>query len=289
MLFFFGTHNVTSIYRVCSLSNMVFFAFAIVLILLDHGLLAIAIARFISAIVYFIYANIEINKYDMLMHYKPELATKNKNILKSLIPNTAKLGGVTLGNFLVSKTSILIVAAYLPLTDSGSYSLTLNIFSVIMSVSLLFMTVKTPLLNTLRQEKKYGQLFIQQKKIRMLSILIGVLAFLGFIMLGKPLLIIIGSSTQLPEYKVMFAFLLLCTLEINRLISMNFIMTANQIPFLKPALLTGVSCLVMTVILFELGYSALLVPVLVQLFAQSLFNNWYWTIQEIKEFKSLMT
>jgi hypothetical protein len=87
----------------------------------------------------------------------------------------------------------------------------------------------------------------------------------------------------------MFAFLLLCTLEINRLISMNFIMTANQIPFLKPALLTGVSCLVMTVILFELGYSALLVPVLVQLFAQSLFNNWYWTIQEIKEFKSLMT
>lgn len=285
---FFGTHHVTSIYRVCSISNLIFFAFAIVLILLDYGLLAIAIARFISAVVYFIHAKFEVKKYNMLSHYQPKFSSGNKQVLKSLIPNAAKLGGVTLGNFLVSKISVLIVAAYLPLAVSGSYSLTLNIFSVIMSVSLLFMTVKTPELNALRQEKKYTQLLSQQKKIRLLCMLTGGLAFFGFIMLGKPLLTIIGSSTQLPEYGVMLAFSLLYALEINRSISMNFIMTANQIPFLKPVLLTGVCCLIITVSLFEFGYSALLVPVLVQLFAQSLFNNWYWTKQEINECKSLM-
>jgi len=286
---FFGTHHVTSIYRVCSVSNLIFFAVAIALILLGYGLLAIAIARFISAVVYFVHAKLEVNKYDMLAHYQPKYSLGSNKVLKNLIPNAAKLGGVTLGNFLVSKISVLIVAAYLPLAVSGSYSLTLNIFSVIMSVSLLFMTVKTPQLNALRQEKKYTQLFSLQKKIRLLCIVTGGGAFLSFMVLGKPFLTLIGSGTQLPGYTVMFAFSVLCLLEVNRLVSMNFIMTANQIPFLKPVLLTGGSCLIITVSLFEFGYSALIVPVLVQLFAQSSFNNWYWTKLEIKEYKSLMT
>lgn len=280
---FFGTNNVASIYRVCSITNIVFFIFAITLILLDYGLLAIAIARFLSAVVYYLYAKVEINKHNMLLHYHHKYAGKGTEVLKNLVPNAAKLGGVTLGNFLVSKASVLIVAAYLPLAISGSYSLSLNIFSVIMSVSLLFMTIKTPQLNSYRQEKKYNQLLSQQKKVRLICLLTASLAFIAFMILGKPLLVLINSSTQLPSIMVLTVFSMLCFLEVNRLVSMNFIMTSNNVPFLKPVLLTGAVCILLTIGLFELGYRSLMTPVLIQLMLQCFFNNWYWTKQEFNE------
>ena len=284
---FFGTHNVASIYRVCSISNLVFFATSISLILFEQGLLSIAIARCLSAFVYFFHAKFEIQKFNMLLHYKPEYKMGGDKVLKNLVPNAAKLGGVTLGNFLVSKASVLIVAAYFPLEESGAFSLTLNIFSVIMSVSLLFMTIKTPKLNTSRQEKRYGDLFFYQKRIRLVCLLIAAVAFITFILLGESLLRLIGSNTELPPLSVLFVFSVLCFFEINRSISMNFIMSSNNVPFLKPVLITGIFCLVLTIGLFELGYAYIIIPVAIQLMMQSLFNNWYWTKQEIKEYKVL--
>jgi O-antigen/teichoic acid export membrane protein len=280
---FFGTHNVTSIYRVCSVSNLAFFAVAIILILLDYGLLAIAIARLISALIYLVHAKYEIKAFDMLAHYKQHSKGVDSNVLKAVLPNAAKFGGVTLGNFLVSKASVLIVAAYLPLAQSGSYALALNIVSVIMSVSLLFMTIKTPQLNALRQEKNYYQLDKLQAKIRLLCMPTALFALGGFVLLGNHLLAIIGANTELPSTSTLLVFVLLCLLEVNRSISMNFIMTANQVPFFKTVMITAVSCVILIIFMLEMGATLIIVPILVQLFAQSVFNNWYWTLQEFRD------
>jgi O-antigen/teichoic acid export membrane protein len=280
---FFGTHNIESIYRVCSVSNLIFFVSAITLIQFDYGLLAIAIGRILSAIAYFIFAKYEIKKFAMMASFEEGHAANATEVLKKLFPNATKLGGVTLGNFLVTKVSVLLVASYFPLAISGSYSLTLNIFSVMMSVCLLFMTIKTPTLNVLRQEAKNIELLRQQKKIRLVCLLTGSFFFASFALLGGPILEFIGSSTKLANMPVIWLFSVLSLLEINRLISMNFIMTANKVPFLKPALLTGVISIVLTISLFEWGYISLLMPIIVQLLAQSFFNNWYWTKQEFKE------
>jgi len=285
---FFGTHNVSSIYRGASISNIIFFAFSISLILLGYGLLSIAIARILSALVYFIYSNLEVRKYNMLRYYKAEFPVADKGILKKLVPNAAKLGVVTLSNFLVTKIPVLIVAAYFPLSVSGSYSLVLNIFTVILSISLLFMSIKTPQLNVYRQEKKYSSLCTLQRKIRMVCLLTAALAFMSFILIGEYALDFIGSNTLLPAMSVQLSFSLLYLLQVNRQISMNFIMSANKVPFLRPVLLTSVFCIIAIIGLFELGYQSLIIPVLVQLVLQSSFNNWYWTAQEIKEKKALL-
>ena len=69
---------------------------------------------------------------------------------------------------------------------------------------------------------------------------------------------------------------------------MNFIMSSNQVPFLKASLITGLMCVVITLTLFELSYTFIVIPVLVQLTAQCIFNNWYWTKKELAETKALI-
>ncbi|WP_448547025.1 hypothetical protein [Thalassotalea fusca] len=284
---FFGTNNVASIYRVCSISNIVFFALAITLILFDYGLLAVAIARICSALIYYVHARLEVSTFNMLAHYDPKFKNGSHSVLRNLIPNAAKLGGVTLGNFLVGKASVLIVAAYLPLSESGAYSLALNIFSVIISISLLYMTIKTPLLNTFRQKSKHTQLLKLQRNIRKVCLIMGSVSFLAFIVLGDLLLNMIDSKTQLPSLLALVLFSLLYLLELNRNISMNFIMSSNKVPFLKASLITGAFCVGLTIVLFELNYTLIIVPIVVQLVAQSVFNNWYWTRQEFIEINLL--
>lgn len=286
---FFGTHNVESIYRVCSITNIIFFAIAIILILLKLDLMAVSIARLISALVYLFYAKYEVSARKMLSHCSYQSSHSTRRVLASVIPNASKLGAVTIGNFLITKSSILLVASYLPLSVSGSYSLTLNIFSVIISVSLLYMTIKTPDFNRLRQQKSNQSIVALQKKIRIICLLSFALGALGVAMIGDSLLSAISSRTELPPLSITLLVSLMCILDVNRQVSMNFIMTANRVPFFIPVLITGAICLLATILFFEYDYRIILIPILVQLISQCLFNNWYWTLKEFRELKQILT
>lgn len=285
---FFGTNNINSIYKTCSISNISFFVIAILLIMADYGLLSIAIARLISAAAYFIQARIEIYNNKIFENLTTLENNSYIDITKKIFPNASKIGGVSLGNFLSTKISILLVANYLPPNISGSYSLALNIFSVIISLSLLYMSINTPNLNKLYQLGDVKSAISLQNKIYIYSIALFVLGSLSFIVLAPFLLKLIGSNVELPAVIILLIFTINSLFECIRTISMNFISCSNYIPFLKTTITTGILITLSTFIMFELNNTSIMTPLLCILIANSIYNNWIWVYCEYKERHKLL-
>lgn len=277
---FFGTNNVASIYKVVSFSNLAFFVFAITLIFYDYTLMAVAVARLLSAIAYYLCANYEVNKLKMLHGYVKTSWQDTKTTLSLLIPNAGRIGVVSLGNFLLTKTTILIVAYYFSAADSASYSLALNLFGILTSVSLLYMTVVTPILNRAIQDADFSRVKKLQFKVRLVCLITCLLGCVSVLIIVPELLNLIDSKTELPDIYVLAFFSLMIFLDVNRQLSMNLIAATNHIPFYKAIVFSGAVSIIMILAALELGYLTLLTPVIISLAVQSLFNNWYWTLRE---------
>ena len=283
---FFGTNNVASIYKVTSFNNIAFFIVAIVLILNGFTLVAIAVARVVSAIVYYLAAKYEVRKHRMLEGYKSSSFLGVRQSLILILPNASRVGIVSLGNFMLSKLSILIVAYYFSPSDSASYSLALNLFAILTAVSLLYMSIATPLLNSSIQKQDYSKVRKIQSKIRLVSLIMVLLGCLSITMIAPLLLELIKSETSLPDATAMLVFSIMVLLDVNRQLSMNFIAANNHVPFSTAIVLSAVIVLVVIISLFELGYRSFVIPILVQIVVQSAFNNWYWTIVEKRTLNS---
>jgi len=277
---FFGTNNVVSIYRVASFSNIAFFCIAIILILCGYTLIAVAVARIISVVVYYFSAKYEVVKFKMLYGYTRSSWQNAKSTLTVILPNAGRIGIVSLGNFILTKLSILIVAYYFIASESASYALALNLFAILSSVSLLYMNIITPAINRALQERAYSKVKALQSKARKASLIMVILGCIALLVIAPKLLTLIGSQTSLPSFTVLILFSLMTFLDVNRQVSMNFIAATNHIPFTKAVMLSSVAILVAIIIIFEAGHFSFLVPLVVQLIVQSLFNNWYWTLIE---------
>jgi len=277
---FFGTNNVASIYKVTSISNLIFFAFAITLISYDYTLMAVAVARLLSAAAYYMSANYEINKLKMLHGYVKTCWQDTKSTLSLLIPNAGRIGVVSLGNFMLTKISILIVAYYFTASESASYSLALNLFGILSSVSLLYMTIVTPTLNRAVQDADFSKVRKLQFKVRLVCLITCLIGCVSVLVIVPELLKLINSKTNLPSIYVLAFFSLMVFLDVNRQLSMNLIAATNHIPFYKAIIFSGVVSLFIIFTALELGYLTLLTPVIISLCVQSLFNNWYWTLME---------
>ena len=182
---FLGLDTAASLYRIYSFINIAFFFIAISLLIAGEGLLGIAIARFISALVQLVFCRIELKKSSLVKYYQVNHTTNIKSVLAKVIPNTYKLGLVNLGEFLTVRGSVLLVAIYLPLDVSGSYALALNIMTVIASITYLYMTIKTPSLNKYRQTEKFGALHKQQNKIYFYCLIAYLTMCFSFILFGQ--------------------------------------------------------------------------------------------------------
>lgn len=280
---FLGLNITASLYRVYSFINITFFFIAIILLILGEGLLGIAIARFISAVVQLIFCKIELKKSNLRKYQQTMHKVSTRDVLIKVLPNAYRLGLVNLGEFLTVRGSVFLVAIYLPLELSGKYALALNIITVISSIAYLYMTIKTPNLNMYRQTAPAAMLIKQQNKIYLFCLMAYFIMSSAFILLGPTIIALINSNTLLPSIFILLLLLINGLLECIRNISMNFIASKNTIPFVYPILSTGIIILSSTYIAFELGYVFMITPIIITLLAQCTFNNWFWPFQELKE------
>ncbi|MCG7566501.1 hypothetical protein MHM95_09380 [Pseudoalteromonas sp. CnMc7-15] len=286
---FFGTYNVTSIYRVCTISNLIFFSVAILLIYQGGGLLSIAVARLVAAIVYLLHSIVEVKNYNMLRFYQTNLKGRIKSAretLFTLLPNVSRLGLVSLGNYLSAKATVFLTASFLPLALSASYSFVLNIFTTISSVSLLYMTIHTPKLNSLMQRRDMTRIRVLQSKVRLVSLGCMVAAGSLFFAIGDYLLALLESDTQLLMLAPMLALFLVYLLDTNKQLAQNLLMTGNHVDFALASITAGVGVVFVTWAALAVGFESVYTPIVAILLVQGVFNFWYWPLQERKLTKS---
>ncbi|WP_100613700.1 O-unit flippase-like protein [Confluentibacter citreus] len=278
-----GRGLITSLNKVLIFSKLSYLIIAFITLSMGLGLLGVAIASLIGNIVdrvlaYYYFYDSEIKKEFMkISDYHPE------NLFKIIWYNSKKIGIVTIGVFMISQSSVIIAGIYLPLAEVAVLGLTLQIFGVLQNISRVSFNTHIPQFNSLRMSENFPQLKLDFKKSMIFGWIVYSIGLLILLFLGKYILGVIGSNTDLPSRLLLLLFGFVFLMEITHGNCATFLTTKNTIPFVKPTIITGILNIIFIILFLnfsELGlYSFPVSLILVQL----MYNAWKWPLEVLKD------
>lgn len=197
------------------------------------------------------------------------------DLIRTLWPNAWRTGLVSLGSFMVMQANTLICSAFLSLSITASYGLSVQAVALLVGISSVWVTVKLPLINQLRacgQLEQIAGVFRPRIVLALATFLMGALVL---IWLGPTLLNVARTRTPLLPVSVLSTFVVIQLLEMHHSLYAGLVYSENVNPFPKPALISGVATVALSLILTpHIGLWGMLLSVG---FVQLCFNNW-WTV-----------
>lgn len=258
---------------------------AYILVEYNLGLLGIALANLISSLINRISSHFYFydKKIKEILKNENNDKIQQKKIIKIMLKNSSKLGIVYLGAFLINKSSILIMSKFMNLEVIAKYGITLQVTSLLVTISSVLFNTYLPLINYLRIQKDNIEILNIFSKGLFINYLLYIFGSLFLILFGNKLLIIVRSNTLLLENKYLIILLIINFLEMNHSIAATMITTKNIIPFLKPSLISGVLIVILTVISLKYTKLEIYGVLLSQGVVQLIYNNWKWPVEISKD------
>lgn len=198
--------------------------------------------------------------------------------------NAWREGIVSLSNYLANQACTIIVSLYMPLTQTGAYSLGVQLASAVAQVAGAMYTANQPVLQSayIANDKK------KQKKIMSLIVVsFSVLDIIGLflvIFIGLPILKFIRPESVVSPLIMLALGLYQFILKFRNCYTSYFSCT-NRIPYVKAFLISSVGCVFLA--LFALGIMRIGIwgIIIAQLLSQCCYNAWVWTVKAHKELK----
>lgn len=264
--------------QIIIIGQSVYLVIASILILIGNGLIAIVTAQASSVIIvrwlsYRTFFTIEIKQ-----KLQNAIARSKTEILKAIYPNALKIGLTCFSGFLVQKSSIIIGAIYLPLKEIASYGITMQLIALIASLAGIYTVTYQPKIANLRIYRNIPaikELYLKGQVIIFSTYLI---IGLALIICGNWALDLIGSQTQLLVQKLILLAVIISFLETNHSIAGLILLTKNEVPFFKAALLSGAATVFLLILFFSLFNHGLLIMIIAPGIAQGVYQNWKWPI-----------
>jgi len=208
-----------------------------------------------------------------------------RTVLLALWPNTWRLGLVALGAFAINRSNVLIVSSLVSLSAAASYAITLQLFGAVAAVAQLPTQASLPRMVARRVQGDIAglrRMFLPRQAFLLATFVAGAGLLL---LLGRPLLDLVGSTVQLLDPAPMAALAVILLLEANHSNCAIVITTGNRVPFVWPGLASGVAvvALAIGVAHHEGGVMGI---ILAQGLVQILYNNWKWPLMLWKELRS---
>ncbi|QQV03376.1 MULTISPECIES: O-unit flippase-like protein [Chryseobacterium] len=259
-------------------SKFFYTVIALILLFCKVGLLSVVIANLITPFIvkYFshkFFFTKELN--DKLKGYESSKEEKLE-LIKIIWHNAKKLGLVYLGSFAITKIGMFISGLFLSLENIASYGLMIQLVSLIAIVSTTISTLYQPRIASLRILNSTKELLNDFSYTVVVFKFLFILGSIVFILLGNYMLQSIGSSTVLPSGTILTIYCIVVFLETNHSLFSSFLVTNNEIPFVKATLIAGVLISILTYLFLKFTDLGLLSLVLVPLFVQLAYNNWKW-------------
>lgn len=265
------------------ISQLINLTIAITLIYLGFGLISIVTAQALSVVV----KRILSNKSFYTSALKQKLAhikTDNfKDILAIVKPNSIKLGLTSVGAFLVLQSSVIIGAFYVSLNQLASYSITVQVIGIIASLGTVYYTSYIPQIAHLRVNGDLKKI----KSIYLKCVGLLIITFIGsgfmLILFGNMTLIFLKSQTPLLSAVMISTLLIFTFLEKNHAIAGGFLLSKNEVPFFKAAMISGAATVVVLFVLLKFGHLELWGMILAPGIVQLVYQNWKWPQVLLKE------
>lgn len=257
------------------ISRCVFLVCGVVLLAFGCGLLGLGVSMLFSSAFGRLYAiralarHPQIRRSLIIAPMRPSRA-----IAQMLWYNASRQGLVQVSTFVVQRANILVASSFLGLQAAASFGMTVSILHILSSMSMVAIQVRMPRIALWQTENRVDMLRLAYREIMVLSIGLYCVLFVGTIAIAPTLTSVFASGTALLPRWQFIALGIIFALEINHSIATVFISTLNKIPFVYPSVISGVSTLVLSLMLVEEMQAAGLI--LSQGFVQLCYNNWKW-------------
>ena len=280
-----GRGLIKRVHQIIFIGNFVYLGFAIVLMLLGGGLLAIVLSQAISVfLVRFLSKRLFFTK-EITANLAIVDDSNYKEVLSAITPNAVKVGLTSLGGFVINKSSMFIGSLYVSLELMASYGITLQILAVVGMLGGIITRVYMPKIFQWRVEDRIDLV----KKTFYFSTIVMFVVFLGFglviVLWGDYMLELLKSNTILLPAGLLTLIFIQNYLEYNHSNAAQYLLSRNEVPFFKASLISACAVLVLLilfVIWFDMGVlGMILAPMLVQ----AAYQNWKWPLEVIKEFR----
>lgn len=281
-----GRGKIKQSMQITILSQSVRIIVTIVLLFLELKLLALVIGMLVGDLIartlmYRLFYNKETR--ENLAKALP--STSTMEILKTIAPNSIKLGFTILGVFLRSKAIVLIAPVYLSLSEIAQFGISKQIIDLIYSLSVTWFSTFVPQFSqySVRNQKE------DTKRLYLKAIIISfaIFAALGipFILFGDNILILIKSKTLLLSGTYLFLMLIFSFLEANQWISSYILLARNEVPFYKSNIISGILTIILLWLMLKFTSFGVLSLILSAGIAMCIYVNWKWPLVTIKDLK----
>jgi O-antigen/teichoic acid export membrane protein len=266
-----GLGDVTRTQKAALASVAMQLAVSFILVLSGLGLVALAVATLAASLTNGVLCRLMLSAK---LAQQPQGIASWK-LLRVMAPMALRLGAVSVGTYLITQANTLVCTRMLGVAATASFGLSVQIVQIIASISLVFVSIKLPLVASLRQSGDLDHVrAIWVTAMRRLLIVFVTLG-LGAILLGDAILTLLRARTGLLSAPLLLALLLIRMLEAHHAAHAMLVITENRVPFLVAALASGTAIVGLSVLLIPIFgmWAVVAVPGLVQ----ALWNNW-WTV-----------
>lgn len=278
-VFLRGIGAIAQINKAIIISRLAQIALCVFLLVSGLGLIGVAIAFLVNGFVFrllshFMFVRFE-NIGSKLRDISNDTQYKIKDIFLAIWPNTWREGLVTVSNYLLNQTTIIIASLFLTLQQTGVFSLSTQMASAVIMIAYTLHSAFQPALQSAYANRDINA---QRKYMSLILFSLLVTSLLGVIVLitvGIPLI-----HWLKPSYIISIPILLLiCLYQFllkYRDCFCSFISTTNSLVYYKSYIASSVICVLLSYLLTSKLSLQAYGLVIAQLISQLIFNVWYW-------------
>lgn len=210
-------------------------------------------------------------------------AQASRDILVAIYPNSLKIGITAFGGFMVQRSALVIGSIYLSLTDIAEYAITMQMITVLSGFATIYIATYQPRIVQLRvvnDMPAIKQLYLNGQKLMFITFLLG---GIGLLSAGAFVLDLIGSQTRLMRTDLIAIALVLAFIETNLIIAGTILVTKNEVPYFKAAIISGVMIVIGLFSSFEYMNLGLLTLLLIPLIINLSYQAWKWPLEVIRD------
>lgn len=280
-----GSGKVMRNKQIIIVSQIGYLTTALALILSGAGIVGIVAAQFVSLIIkrFLSYKSFFTPQ---LRNELPLAEVKSvKEIIRVIMPNSIKIGITSIGSFLGYESVIIVGSLYLPLEQLASYGISIQIIGVIASLGMVYYSSYMPKVAFLRVQKD----LLKIRKIYWISvfILLSVFVVSGAILVfaGNEILVLLKSNTFLLSGSMLLGLLTINLLEKNHAMAGGFLLTNNEVPYYKAAIISGIVTVILLFLFVKVLNWGIWGMILAPGISQLAYQNWKWPLHLMQQLK----
>ena len=280
-----GRGEIKRVHQIILVGNVVYILFAIVLILLGGGLVAIVASQAVSVLLVRFLSKKAFYTSSIIEGLSVADDSNYKDILYAITPNAIKVGLTSLGGFIINKSSLFIGSLFVSLETMGSYGITLQLLVVIGMMAGIVTRVYMPKVFQWRVEERLD--LIKQKFYLSSVVMFLVFALSGIVIVlyGDWMLSVLKSNTTLLPTSLLILIFVQHYLEYNHSNAAQYLLSRNEVPFFKVSLISA-GCVLLLLGVFVVWLDmGMLGMILAPMIVQGVYQNWNWPLEVVRELR----